>query len=135
MSDRICADPVEYGGFSNMHVQRLRNGVDMDQPRLFRNAPASVRFWAKVNKTGDCWLWTAGLDKDGYGRFRVSPTRLAKAHRFAYEVSVGPIPDGLEIDHLCFVRSCVRPQHLEAVTHDENLARGDHSTRFGQDPG
>jgi hypothetical protein len=83
------------------------------------------RFWAKVDKTDSCWLWTAGAS-EGYGRFRVSrPTRRTlAAHRVAYEWLVGPIPDGLQLDHLCRNPSCVNPDHLEPVTNRENGRRG-----------
>lgn len=82
----------------------------------------SDRFWTKVNKTDTCWLWTAGKWQ-GYGRYRAG-TRNVLAHKHAYELANGPIPAGLELDHLCRVRECVRPDHLEAVTHAENVRRG-----------
>ncbi|AGY47176.1 HNH endonuclease [Clavibacter phage CN1A] len=84
------------------------------------------RFWSKVYKTHGCWLWEAAVGKDGYGRFREGGrgSRLLAAHRVAYELEVGPIPDGLQLDHLCRTRSCVRPDHLEAVTSAENTRRG-----------
>lgn len=81
------------------------------------------RFWAKVNKTDDCWLWTA-TTAHGYGNFRFDG-KMVRAHRFAYTLLVGPIPAGLEIDHLCRIRACVNPFHLEPVTHRENGLRGD----------
>lgn len=81
------------------------------------------RFWAKVDFTDTCWLWTAGRFNGGYGSFLVDGRRTG-AHRFAYELVKGPIPDGLEPDHLCRVRLCVNPSHLEAVTHSENARRG-----------
>ena len=81
------------------------------------------RFWPKVNKTDSCWLWTASKSSDGYGGFRLAG-KMVRAHRFAYELLVGPIPDGLELDHLCRVRECVNPKHLEAVTLQENIRRG-----------
>lgn len=81
------------------------------------------RFWAKVNKTETCWLWTAQIDADGYGHFRWDGKRGA-AHRFAYEYFIGPIPNGLQLDHLCRTRACVNPAHLEPVTCRENLLRG-----------
>lgn len=99
-----------------------------------RATPAVDRFWVKVDKRGPlhsalrsrCWLWTAGCVK-GYGVFhadgrRGSPAVLA--HVFAYESAVGAVPFGLELDHLCRVRACVRPSHFEPVTHRENVRRG-----------
>ena len=83
---------------------------------------SEARFWSKVDKSGDCWLWTGRLEALGYARCRVDGERVY-AHRYAYELEVGPIPDGMEIDHLCRVRHCVNPTHLEAVTHRENLRR------------
>ena len=86
----------------------------------------SDRFWAKVNKatSSGCWEWTAGKHQD-YGVFGISSTHLVKAHRFAYEEIVGPIPEGLILDHLCRNRSCVNPAHLEPVTNKENVLRGE----------
>jgi hypothetical protein len=86
------------------------------------------RFWAKVNRTDGCWLWTAGtttrVPGHGYGRY-LNEGKEVLAHRFAYEVAHGPIPDGLVLDHLCRVGLCVRPDHLEPVTIAENTRRGD----------
>ena len=75
-------------------------------------------FWEFVTKTDTCWLWT-GPRWGGYGRYR-----HAQAHRLAYEALVGPIPKGLVIDHLCRVRHCVNPAHMEPVTNVENVMRG-----------
>lgn len=77
-------------------------------------------FWSRVDVTTGCWLWAGGKNNKGYGRY--GP---AFAHRIAYELLVGPIPEGLELDHLCRTPLCVRPDHLEPVTHRENLLRGD----------
>lgn len=86
--------------------------------------PLIERFWAKVDRTGDgCWLWLAHIGPAGYGAFNYGG-RMGLAHRFAYEIMVAPIPDGLTIDHLCRVRACVNPAHLEAVTMGENVLRG-----------
>ena len=84
------------------------------------------RFWPQVKKTDTCWLWTGYLKPNGYASFYPGGGRhVAKvyAHRFVYELMRGPITDGLQIDHLCSVRHCVNPAHLELVTHRTNLDR------------
>jgi hypothetical protein len=81
------------------------------------------RFWTKVEMTDGCWLWTDSLHELGYARFWVDRNTRVYAHRYAYELKVGPIPDGMSIDHLCRVRHCVNPDHLEPVSHAENLRR------------
>lgn len=81
------------------------------------------RFWAKVEKTETCWLWAASQRGGGYGQFRAGGS-MVLAHRWAYENAAGSIPEGLELDHLCRNRLCVRPDHLEIVTHRENVRRG-----------
>lgn len=86
-------------------------------------ATAEDRFWAKVTKTTGCWEWAAAKDHDGYGRFWCGG-KMGPAHRFAYELLVGPVPEGLELDHLCRNPGCVNPVHLEAVTHRVNILRG-----------
>lgn len=80
-----------------------------------------ARFWEKVNKTDGCWLWM-GSKTRGYGGLRTK-AGVSLAHRFAYELLVGPIPDGLPLDHLCRVPACVNPAHLEPVTPAENVRR------------
>lgn len=82
----------------------------------------AARFAVKWEHTdAGCWRWTAALDVHGYGRFNLGGMRLA--HRVSYEAAVGPIPVGLDLDHLCRNRWCVNPEHLEAVTRSMNLAR------------
>lgn len=84
------------------------------------------RFWAKVAIAGpsDCWEWTGRTDGAGYGRFGNGTHGTVFAHRIAYMAVVGEIPTGKELDHLCRVRHCVNPAHLEPVTHRENTLRG-----------
>src|SRR5688500_4996363 len=83
----------------------------------------AVLFWAKVDKTSTCWLWTGARHPLGYGHVRYG-NRTSAAHRVAWELINGPIPEGLTLDHLCRVPACVRPDHLEPVTHRENVRRG-----------
>jgi hypothetical protein len=83
-----------------------------------------VRFLARVKFTDTCWLWTGTLSSYGYGVIGVNYKTL-KAHRVAYTAAVGEIPPGLHVDHLCRVRTCVNPEHLEPVTPRENILRGE----------
>ena len=89
------------------------------------------RFDMKVDKHGPlwngshCWMWLAGTSREGYGRFWLALEKKdIQAHRHSYILHFGPIPDGLELDHLCRVPKCVNPNHLEAVTHRINILRG-----------
>ncbi len=71
-----------------------------------------------------CWTWTAYRNKDGYGKFELNGVSVS-AHRLAYQLDIGPIPPGLEPDHLCKNRACVNPSHMELVSHVVNVKRGD----------
>lgn len=104
-----------------------------------RARPVDERFWEKVDKTGDCWLWTGGVNKKGYGTFNVgnSGPRSASgnyprtlAHRYAYLTLVGEIPEGMLLDHrhTCEKR-CVRPTHLRPVTPTHNQQNRAGATR------
>lgn len=81
-------------------------------------------FWSKVDKSGPCWLWTAYRTSAGYGMVKVDG-HATPAHRVAYFLVNGEIPEGLGLDHLCRNRPCVNPDHLEPTTWRENIHRGD----------
>lgn len=83
------------------------------------------RFMSKVVAADGHWLWQGSIQKNGYGRFHMGKqSNTIGAHRWAYEHWNGVIPEGMEIDHLCRVRHCVLPSHLETVTRQENVRRG-----------
>lgn len=98
----------------------LRRGI---LPRKFITGDDTKRFWSKVEKTDTCWLWRGFTTKKGYGHFALG-RGYKQAHRHSYELLVGKIPSHLQIDHLCRVRNCVNPDHLEPVTSRENALRG-----------
>lgn len=85
----------------------------------------SPRLWGKVELSADgCWRWTGSRSTNGYAQIK-NDGRLVTVHRLIYELLVGPIPAGLELDHLCRVRHCVNPAHLEPVNHRVNTLRGE----------
>jgi len=113
---------------------------ELKQPRKlgkFDSLSLVLRFWSKVNKhgpipqhkpeLGPCWLWTGAMDGKDYGHIWANG-KLQPSHRIAWEMAHGPIPDGLQPDHLCRNHACVNVAHLELVTSKENTLRGDGPT-------
>ena len=98
-----------------------RGGTRLSWTTKYR--PAAERFWEKVEFTDSCWLWTASTNRYGYGQFRLNG-RMIGPHCYAYEFCVEDVPVGLQIDHLCRVRNCVNPDHMEVVTSRTNTMRG-----------
>ena len=115
-------------------------------PRKYIKGSPAVRFWAYVERGADCWEWTGARDRLGYGQFKHGPA-TSLAHRFAYELTYGPIPAGQVVCHRCDNPSCVRPDHLWLGTpldnerdkiakgrkHSQRGARNSHAKLTAQD--
>lgn len=110
-------------GYCDKHYRRWKKHGDPNKVETIIGDDLA-RFWSHVDiGTDGHWLWRAAVNEKGYGTWRLrGATTLV--HRFSYEHFVGKIPNGLQIDHLCRTPSCVNPDHLEPVTHDENQRRG-----------
>jgi len=109
-----------------MHYQRKRKQGTTGEPgprgkgrsHADRRSPEE-RFWAKVDKSGECWIWLGHKAKGGYATFQPKG-RQVFVHRFSYEQAYGPIRDGMQLDHTCHNPACVKPDHLRAVTNKQN---------------
>ena len=128
MKNRVCSvegceRPHRAKGLCNTHYRRNKRTGTTDA-RL--KDETIVRFWSHIDQSDGCWNWTSYITDGGYGRFFDGDKAVA-AHRFYYQLQVCDIPDGLEIDHICHNRRCVRPDHLRAVTRKENQEHRVHS--------
>lgn len=121
-----CEKPAKARGWCVAHYTRWIRHGDPLGGHFLRDMTRAERFWLYVDKTGPhgCWVWTGSKNAKDYGHFADGNGGSVPAHRASYEMAVGPIPDGYQIDHLCRNHSCVRPEHLQAVTHTENQLRG-----------
>jgi len=111
------------GGHAHVPASNLRSGRTSSCGCLQLRGPALERLEIRTDRTGECWLWTGRLNGSGYAEMKLDG-RYQMAHRVAYQEIVGPIPEGMQLDHLCRVRHCVNPAHLEPVTSRENTIRG-----------
>jgi transcriptional regulator with XRE-family HTH domain len=130
-----CPEPQDARGWCSRHYQRWRKYGD---PLAWRRAPPKPRppsrrrtleqrFWSHVSKhAGGCWLWSASVTAEGYGRFHLTVTREQKAHSLAYGLTHGPLPPGQVLVNQCGTRACVNPEHWAASTRKE-VARGWHT--------
>jgi len=119
-------------GLCVFHLRHAKKAGSLDlKPRK----TTEERFWEKVDRRGpnECWPWIASLTGPGYAQFFIDKDhKSGLGHRYAYELLVGPIPAGLVLDHLCRNPRCVNPNHLEAVTHRENVIRGEAPAAAGR---
>lgn len=116
-----CDNYVLARGWCRKHYLRWHKTGDPEKVKK------EVGFWTHVViQPEGCWEWTGNKIRTGYGACSKGRTGeySALAHRRAYQMIVGPVPEGLELDHLCSRRSCINPDHLEPVTHQENIMRG-----------
>ncbi|ORA77202.1 hypothetical protein BST28_18935 [Mycolicibacter kumamotonensis] len=112
-----CTSKVKTHGWCGKHYERWRTtGTTADPVKT----TYEDRFWSYVDKTKDCWNWTRAKSKAGYGIFTIE-RRQKPAHRLSYKFTRGPIPDGMQIDHICHNRACVNPEHLRLATNKQNM--------------
>lgn len=116
-----CTSAGKSKGYCGKHWERIRKHGNPDTVAVIRDDPER-RFWTYVDKTDSCWLWTGALTYDGYGIFGVGSQRTGP-HRWVLMFAGVEIPEGMQVDHLCRVRNCVNPDHLEVVTVEENWRR------------
>jgi hypothetical protein len=115
-----CGKPLRARGWCSTHWARWRTHGDPNTITNTRHTPLLDRYWMKVRKTPGCWNWE-GASSGGYGSFAEGHKKKHhKAHRFSYELLVGPIPEGMDLDHRCFNTLCVNPDHLRPTTRKQN---------------
>lgn len=134
-----CSNPIYKRTICRKHYRRWLRDPSVDRTQK----PVEERFWAKVDKRGPvsesepdlgpCWLWAAVINRStGYGSFYPKHGETVGAHRYAYELANGSIPDGYQVHHRCHTRACVRPDHLIATTRAANMAQ--RKNRRGNEP-
>lgn len=115
-----CDRPVRARGWCNMHWRRWANTGDPGEAYARRFADVDESFERRTEQVGGCVVWVGAKNNHGYGVLRRNGKNFY-AHRYAFERSVGPIPEGFHIDHTCHNPPCVNPDHLRAVTRQQNM--------------
>lgn len=129
-----CARAKSRRGWCDAHYRRwLRHGDPLGGG-VNRSPDPEETFAMRVERRGDCLVWTGGLNDGGYGRLRVRGV-LVRAHRYAWERERGPIPEGLHVDHVCHNRACVEVAHLRLATHAQNEANRSGATASNKSTG
>lgn len=114
-----CESDMLARSWCSSHYQYwLRYGDPLGRPTL---VSIEQRFWEKVERTATCWFWKAGRNPDGYGNFRING-KTEGAHRVAWKITYGAIPDGRQVLHRCDTPPCVNPNHLFLGDHDINMS-------------
>lgn len=115
-----CDRLAKTRGYCGGHYNQLWKGQELRPLIRYYYKDPERRFWDHVEKTEACWTWTGSLRPDGRGYLKKG-ARNVLAHRFAYELLVGPIPAGKQVDHHCRNTCCVNPEHLRIVTNKQNM--------------
>jgi hypothetical protein len=119
-----CGKPFKAYGMCSTHSRRFARNGDLEYRPHRQPEDERQRFdRLHVVAPSGCWIWQGTVTRAGYGIITLAGKRTTGAHRWAYELLAGPIPEGLTLDHLCYVPLCVNPAHLEPVTRDENKRR------------
>jgi hypothetical protein len=116
-----CETVQRARGWCTKHYRRWQVHGDPSVCTTNQNIPVLDRFWMKVQKGPGCWIWTGAISSTGYGSFGEPIQSVGRlAHRIAYALTVGPIPEGKDLDHTCHNRACVNPSHLRPVSRKQN---------------
>lgn len=119
-----CWRPPHIRGFCGPHYNKVKRYGDPLAGKAVRSGATDLERWSHyIDVQGDCWIWTGSKNSQGYSGFYYHGGRQS-GHVVGWLLLVGPVPAGLELDHLCRVPSCVNPDHLEPVTSRENTRRG-----------
>ena len=114
-----CPRAVARRGMCQTHYNQVRSGLPVTAVRRYVTGTTQERLDAYTERTKTCWLWIGSKNTHGYGQITVGG-RCRHAFRIAYELRYGPVAKGHEVDHICRVRACVNPDHLQEVTKKEN---------------